>query len=103
MPGTSWLKAPRTPQWKPGIHRAQRFFHLAALLPISPAGLQSGVAAALGLGLPAEGGLEPDRASDEEGQATGTELDLLRRQLVDATERVEPGVADGGRRRLRYG
>jgi len=33
MPGTSWLKAPRTPPWKPGIHRAQRYLHLAALLP----------------------------------------------------------------------
>jgi hypothetical protein len=38
MPGTSWLKAPRTPRWKPGIHRAQRFFHLAALLPITQQG-----------------------------------------------------------------
>jgi hypothetical protein len=33
MPGTSWLKNPRTPPFKPGIHRAQRFAHLAALLP----------------------------------------------------------------------
>src|SRR2546430_12285138 len=30
MPGTSWLKNPRTPPFKPGIHRAQRFAHLAA-------------------------------------------------------------------------
>jgi hypothetical protein len=27
MEGTSWLKCPRTPAWKPGIHRAQRFLH----------------------------------------------------------------------------
>lgn len=33
MPGTAWLKNPRTPPWKVGIHRAQRFVHLAALLP----------------------------------------------------------------------
>jgi hypothetical protein len=33
MPGTSWLKNPRTPPFKPGIHRAQRYLHLAALLP----------------------------------------------------------------------
>lgn len=33
MPGTAWLKAPRTPPFKPGIHRAQRYLHLAALLP----------------------------------------------------------------------
>ena len=34
MPGTSWLKAPRTPVFHPGIHRAQRFSHLAHLLPV---------------------------------------------------------------------
>lgn len=33
MPGTSWLKSPRTPPFSPGPHRAQRFLHLAALLP----------------------------------------------------------------------
>jgi hypothetical protein len=33
MPGTAWLKNPRTPPWKPGSHRAQRFLPLAALLP----------------------------------------------------------------------
>jgi DDE superfamily endonuclease len=33
MPGTAWLKCPRTPPWKPGINRAQRYLHLAALLP----------------------------------------------------------------------
>jgi hypothetical protein len=33
MPGTTWLKHPRTPVFKPGIHRAQRFVHRAALLP----------------------------------------------------------------------
>jgi hypothetical protein len=27
MPGTSWLKSPRAPVFKPGIHRAQRFVH----------------------------------------------------------------------------
>ncbi len=32
MAGTSWLKNPRTPPFMPGIHRAQRFMHLAALL-----------------------------------------------------------------------
>ena len=33
MPGTSWLKAPRTPAFKVGIHRAQRFEHIAWLTP----------------------------------------------------------------------
>lgn len=34
MPGTSWLKAPRTPPFRPGIHRAQQFMHLAWLTPM---------------------------------------------------------------------
>ncbi len=38
MPGTSWLKHPRTPPFRPGPHRAQRFLHLAALLPASEEG-----------------------------------------------------------------
>lgn len=38
MPGTSWLKNPRTPPFMPGIHRAQRFLHLACLLPRSAHG-----------------------------------------------------------------
>jgi len=33
MPGTSWLKAPRTPVFRLGIHRAQRFVHGAWLTP----------------------------------------------------------------------
>lgn len=33
MPGTSWLKAPRTPAFRVGIHRAQRFLHGAWLTP----------------------------------------------------------------------
>jgi hypothetical protein len=35
MPGTSWLKAPRTPVFKVGIHRAQRFLHLSWLTPLA--------------------------------------------------------------------
>lgn len=35
MPGTSWLKSPKTPPFSHGAHRAQRFLHLAALLPKS--------------------------------------------------------------------
>ncbi len=38
MPGTSWLKNPRTPPFMPGPHRAQRFLHLAVLLPQSEEG-----------------------------------------------------------------
>jgi hypothetical protein len=35
MPGTSWLKAPRTPVFRKGIHRAQQFVHGAWLTPLA--------------------------------------------------------------------
>ncbi len=34
LAGTSWVKAPRTPVFKVGIHRAQRFVHGAWLTPL---------------------------------------------------------------------
>jgi hypothetical protein len=34
MPGTSWMKAPRTPVFKVGIHRAQRFLNGSWLTPM---------------------------------------------------------------------
>lgn len=34
MPGTSWLKAPHTPYFGKGLHRAQRFVHGAWLTPL---------------------------------------------------------------------
>ncbi len=33
MPGAGWLKAPRTPPFRPGIHRAQRFENGSWLTP----------------------------------------------------------------------
>lgn len=33
MEGTSWLKCRRTPVWRPGIHRAQRFVNGSWLMP----------------------------------------------------------------------
>jgi len=38
MPGTSWLRSPKSPPFRPAPHRAQRFLHLACLLPRSEAG-----------------------------------------------------------------
>jgi hypothetical protein len=34
MEGTSWLKCPRNPPWKVGIHRGQRFLNLSWLAPL---------------------------------------------------------------------
>ena len=38
FPGVGWLRSPRTPVWRPGIHRAQRWVGLSALLPRSADG-----------------------------------------------------------------
>lgn len=38
MPGTSWLHDPHSPPFRRGIHRAQRYSHLAWLTPPTPAG-----------------------------------------------------------------
>lgn len=34
MEGSSWLKCPRNPPWKVGIHRAQRFLNVSWLAPL---------------------------------------------------------------------
>lgn len=38
FPGVGWAKAPRSPQWKPGLHQAQRLEVLSGLLPQSASG-----------------------------------------------------------------
>jgi hypothetical protein len=96
LPGTSWLRAPRTPKWKPGIHRAQRFFHLAALLPITPQGYGRALPLRFVPAFPPKA--VPGRTAPRtEVQAACAELLWLRRQL-DAAGRAAQvllGVADG--------
>jgi hypothetical protein len=43
FPGVGWLRSPRTPVWRPGIHRAQRWVGLSALLPRSADGASRAV------------------------------------------------------------
>jgi hypothetical protein len=38
MPGSSWLRSPTSPPFMVGIHRAQRFLHLAGLVPATEEG-----------------------------------------------------------------
>jgi len=89
MPGTAWLKNPRTPPFKPGIHRAQRFAHLAALLP-----LWDGYSRALPLRfeLAAPPKAVPGRAEPAtEWAAARAQLAWLRTE-VDAAGRAEQQV-----------
>jgi hypothetical protein len=53
LPGSSWLKAPRTPPWRPGIHRAQRFVHLAWLVPPAAHGYRRAIPLRLEAAFPA--------------------------------------------------
>ncbi len=68
MPGTSWLKAPRTPVWKPGIHRAQRFVDVAWLTPRSAEGYSRAIPLWWEPAVPEKGvrpgGLEPRREGE---------------------------------------
>jgi len=94
LPGTSWLKAPRTPKWKPGIHRAQRFFHLAALLPITQRGYSRALPLRWVPAFPPKAvpGRTPART---EGQAAGEELTWLRGRLDAAGRTTQDLLAVG--------
>ena len=56
MPGTAWLKAPRTPPWKPGLAPRPALRPPGRAAAAHARRLQPGAAAALGAGLPGEGG-----------------------------------------------
>jgi hypothetical protein len=94
LPGTSWLKAPRTPRWKPGIHRAQRFFHLAALLPITRQGYSRALPLRWVLAAPPKA-VPSVTEPRTEAQAACAELDWLRRQLDAAGRAAQALLAVG--------
>ena len=89
MLGTSWLKCPRTPPWKPGIHRAQRYLHLAALLP-----RWQGYSRALPLRfVPAFPPKAVAGAADPRSEATAAQAELAHlRAVLDAAGRAEQRV-----------
>jgi hypothetical protein len=97
MPGTSWLHAPRTPPFRRGIHRAQRFSHLAWLTPPSADGYSRALPLRIVAAFP-EKAVRPDGlAATTEGAAGLASVRWLREEL-DAAERAEQpvlAVADG--------
>ena len=95
MPGTSWLKAPRTPVFKVGIHRAQRFVHGSWLTP-----MEAGYSRAIPLRfLPAF----PPKAkpanvpAQREWEAGASFLKWVREELDEAERRTQMllALADG--------
>lgn len=95
MPGTSWMKAPRTPAFKVGIHRAQRYVHGAWLTP-----LEDGYSRAIPLRfLPAfPPKAQPAQTPPRREWEAGLEfLKWVREELDQAGRRQQPllGLTDG--------
>lgn len=88
MPGTAWLKAPRTPVWKPGIHRAQRFVDVAWLTPKTAVGYSRAIPLGWEPALPTKA-VRPDGVeAQKEWEAALAGLRWLRAEL-DAVGRPE--------------
>lgn len=87
FPGSSWHKAPRTPAWKPGIHRAQRFVHLAWLVPVGAWGYSRAIPLRLLAAFPPKAVLPAGYLACKEWEAGLAALIWLRGAL-DAAGRV---------------
>ena len=97
FPGSSWLKAPRTPKWRPGIHRAQRWVGLSWVTPRSPAGDSRAVPLRFVPSLPAKARPLAGVPPAPEWQTGLDQLGWLRREvdgLGRTTQRVL-AIADG--------
>lgn len=98
MPGTSWLKSPRTPPFKPGPHRAQRFLHLATLLPRTEEGYTRALPLRWEPAFP-EKAIQPDGMEPvREWEAALEGIRWLRNQLNSANRATQRllMVGDGG-------
>jgi hypothetical protein len=91
MPGTSWLKHPATPVFKPGIHRAQRFVDLAWLPTATATGFSRAVPLRLEPAFPPKAVPAPDHAPRREWEAGLAGLAWLRSQL-DAAGRTDQAL-----------
>jgi hypothetical protein len=88
MPGTSWLKHPGTPVFRAGIHRAQRFVHLAWLPAPSAAGYSRAVPLRLEAAFPEKAVAARDHPPRKEWEAGLAALGWARAEL-DAAGRAE--------------
>jgi hypothetical protein len=95
MPGTGWLKAPRTPVFRMGIHRAQRFVHGCWFTPLAN-GFSRAVPLRWLAAFP-EKAIPADEAPCREWEAGVRYVEWVRREL-DQAGRAEQGMlwlADG--------
>jgi hypothetical protein len=98
MPGAAWLKCPRTPPFKPGPWRAQRFVHLAALLPRTPDGSSRALPLRWEPAFPEKAVRPADTPARTEWEAARAGLAWLRGRLDAAGRRAQRllVLADGG-------
>ena len=87
MPGTRWLRHPGTAIFRAGIHRAQRFLHLAWLPLPSPAGFSRAVPLRFDPAFPAKAEPVPDHPPRKEWEA-GLAAIAWTRQALDAAGRT---------------
>jgi hypothetical protein len=98
MPGTAWLKCPRTPPWKPGPWRAQRFVHLAGLLPRTPDGYSRALPLRWEPAFPDKAARPADMPARREWEAALAGATWLRQELDGAGRRAQRLLllGDGG-------
>ena len=98
MPGTSWLKNLRNPPFMTGIHRAQRFLHLAALLPQSDKGYSRALPLRWEPAFPEKAVLPKGMEPLKEWEAALDSLQWLRKRLdeADRTSQRLLALGDGG-------
>ena len=87
MPGTRWLRHPGTAIVRAGIHRAQRFVHLAWLVRPSPAGFSRAVPLRFEAAFPAKAVPAPDHPPRKEWEAALAAI-TWSRQTLDAAGRA---------------
>ena len=95
--GVSWLRAPRTPVWRPGIHWAQRWVGLSALLPRSGAGESRAVPLRFTPAPTSTATSWPDQPPRKEWEAGRDALHHLRTDLAaaDRPDQQVLAVGDG--------
>jgi len=97
MPGTSWLRHPGTAIFRAGIHRAQRFVHLAWLPLPSAAGYSRAVPLRFDPAFPAKAVAAPGYPPQTEWAAGLAALIWLRQELdaLGRTAQLVLGLGDG--------
>lgn len=95
MPGTSWLRAPRTAPFRRGIQRAQRFLHLVWLTPPTTSGYSRAIPLRFVPAFPPKAIRPDDEPTQKEWEAGVASLGWLRAELDAAERGAQPLLAIG--------